>query len=117
MLCIKEYGIRGYHNNLVADFFRDRQKEVVLDGAHSSPIQVTSGVPQGTVLGTLLFLVFINDMPEGIKPIVRLFADDSLLYSIIRSKEDQIIPQEDLRRLEELERKRQMQSNADNGRC
>ena len=110
---LQHYGIQGHLNDWVADFLRDRQQEVVLEGAYSSPTQVTSGVPQGTVLGPLLFLVYINDMPECINSTVRLFADDSLLYRIIRSKEDQTILQEDLRRLQDLERKWQMQFNAD----
>ena len=110
---MQHYGIRGHLNDWVADFLRDRQQEVVLEGAHSSPTKVTSGVPQGTVLGPLLFLVYINDMPEGINSTVRLFADDSLVYRIIRSIEDQTILQEDLRKLQEWERKWQMQFNAD----
>ena len=109
---LQHYGIRGHLNDWVADL-RDRQQEVVLEGAHSSPTQVTSGVPQGTVLGPLLFLVYINDMPEGINSTVRLFADDSLVYRVIRSKEDQTILQEDLHRLQEWERKWQMQFNAE----
>ena len=90
---LQYYGIRGYLNDWVADFLKDRQQEVVLEGTHSSATQVTSGVPQGTVLGPLLFLVYINDMPEGIDSTMRLFADDSLLYRIIRTKEDQSILQ------------------------
>ena len=109
---LQHYGIRGDLNDWVADFLRDRQQEVVLEGAHSSPTKVTSGVPQGTVLGPLLFLVYINDMPEGINSTVRLFADDSLVNRIIRSKEDQTILQEDLRKLQEWELKWQMQFNA-----
>ena len=54
------------------------------------------------MLGPLLFLVYINDIPEGINSTLRLFADDSLLYRIIRSKEDQTILQEDLRRLQRM---------------
>ena len=110
---LQYYGIRGYLNDWVADFLKDRQQEVVLEGTHSSATQVTSGVPQGTVLGPLLFLVYINDMPEGIDSTMRLFADDSLLYRFIRTKEDQSILQEDLRKLELWEHKWQMQFNAD----
>ena len=65
------------------------------------------------MLGPLLFLVYINDMPEGINSTVRLFADDSLVYRIIQSKEDQTILQEDLRKLQEWEQKWQMQFNTD----
>ena len=65
--------------------------EVVLDGTHSNSTQVTSGVPQGSVLGLKLFLVYINDMPEGIDSSLRLFADDSLLYRIIRTQDNQTI--------------------------
>ena len=67
---------------------------MVLESVHSKATEVTSGVPQRTVLGPLLFPVYINDMPEKISSITRLFADDSLVYRIIRSKEDQAILQE-----------------------
>ena len=102
---LQYYGLRGYLNNWVAEFLKDRQQEVVLEGTHSSATQVTSGVPMGTVLGPLLFLVFINDMPKGIDLTMQLFADNSLLYKIIRTKEDQYILQEDLHKLELWEHK------------
>ena len=76
-----------------ADFLADRQQEVVLEGTHSSATNITSGVAQGTVLGTQLFLVHINDMPGEISSTTRLFADGSLVYRIIRSKEDQTLLQ------------------------
>ena len=54
--------------------------KVVLDGQVSDPVPVLFGVPQGSVLGPVLFLVLINDLPENIRSSVCLFADDCVLY-------------------------------------
>ena len=56
---------------------------IVCNGASSSARKVTSGVPQGTVLGSLLFLLYINDLPSKLQCTVRLFADDFFLYAIL----------------------------------
>jgi hypothetical protein len=61
----------------------NRSQTVVCNGKHSDPAQVTSGVPQGTVLGPLLFLLYVNDLPDNLKSSIRLFADDALLYGVI----------------------------------
>ena len=110
---LEHYGVRGNLNRWIADFLTHRQQEVVLEGVHSKATEVTSGVPQGTVLGPLLFLVYINDMPETISSTARLFADDSLVYRIICTEEDQALLQKDLDKLHKWERDWLMQFNAD----
>ena len=66
------------------DYLRSRQQRVVLNGQTSSWEKVLAGVPQGSVLGPLLFLIYINDIPEGIKSICKIFADDTSLFSIVK---------------------------------
>ena len=69
------------------------------NGQLSQAKQVISGIPLGSVLGALLFLCYINDMPENIKSSIRLYADDALLYREIHFLEDSRILQEDINRL------------------
>jgi hypothetical protein len=74
-----------------------RTQTVILDGEKSEKIHVTSGVPQGTVLGPILFLVCINDFHEYIKhSTLRLFEDVSILYKTIKDESDTHKLQEDL---------------------
>ena len=72
----------------------------VVEGETSEEVHVESGVPQGTVLGPLLFLCHINDLPDAVKSQVRLFADDCLLYRTIKSFEDHLTLQKDLDNLQ-----------------
>ena len=69
---------------------------VVCDGEYSESESVKSGVPQDTVLGPLMFLCHINDLPDCVKSQVRLFADDYLLYRAIKSPRDKEMLQNDL---------------------
>ena len=82
------YGVRGKVNNWIKAFLSERKQQVVLEREKSGKEDVLSGVPQGTVLGPLLFLTYINDMPECTESNVRLFADDSLLYKVIQLPKD-----------------------------
>ena len=90
------YGIRGSTHKWISSWLSGRSQQVVLDGQASDPVPVLSGVPQGSVLGPILFLIFINDLPDNIKSSVRLLADDCVLYRNIHSLQDCLILQEDL---------------------
>ena len=57
---------------------------MVLNGSYSSYKTVESGVPQGSVLGPLLFLIYINDLERDVKSNIKLFADDTMLFSIVK---------------------------------
>lgn len=76
----------------VAEYLNNRVQYVAIEGQNSSLLPVTSGVPQGSVLGPLLFLCYINDIVDVIEPTVqiRLFADDCVLFREIHNKHDQI---------------------------
>ena len=82
------YGVRGKTQRWIRGFLSGRTQEVVVEGQHSGRVPVTSGVPQGSVLGPCLFLHYINDLPEGIGSTVRLFADDTVMYLTIASQTD-----------------------------
>jgi hypothetical protein len=88
--------VRGNTWKWVQDFLSKRTQKVLLDGVTSSCADVIFGIPQGTVMGPLLFLTFINDLPEHTTSDVRLFADDCLLYRQIRNDEDATALQKDL---------------------
>ena len=66
-----------------------------MEGVSSNVVPVTSAVPQGTMLGPLLFLIFINDLPESIASSAKLLADDCLVYRTIHSSHDAIQLQDD----------------------
>ena len=82
------YGIRGNTLGWINSFLSDRQQAVSVNGTHSSWVDVTSGVPQGSVLGPALFVLYINDINDHIKSKIKLFADNSIVYREIWSPED-----------------------------
>ena len=70
----------------IKSFVSNRVQQVVVDGQQSNLAAVSSGVPQGTVLAPLLFLCFINDLPNGIMSKIKWYADDILLYTTFTHK-------------------------------
>ena len=85
---------------------------VVVEGKHSESAYVESWVPQVTVLGPLMFLCHINDLPDCVKSQVRLFADNCLIYRHIKTQKDHQILQNDLKELENWAAKWGMRFNA-----
>lgn len=104
-------GVNGHTKEWIKGFLTSRTQEVVVDGAKSNSTPVSSGVPQGTVLGPLLFLTYINDIDEDINSKLRLFADDSAIYREINTLTDAHDLQRDLFKLQEWSHKWQMKFN------
>jgi hypothetical protein len=111
LLKLNRYGIHNKTHAWISGFLKHRVQRVVVGGEHSTWTDVDSGVPQGTVLGPLLFLAYINDLPDNISSNVRLFADDCVLYREIKNEFDSTSLQEDLDKLVTWEKKWQMQFN------
>ena len=86
---IHTYGIQGPLLSWLRSSLTNRSQRIVLRGHYSSWISVLSGVPQGTVLGPILFLIYINDISRKITSNTKLFADDLKVYKVLRdTKQD-----------------------------
>ena len=76
----------------LTDLLKSRKQRVVLNGQYSSESDVRAGVPQGSILGPLLFLIYINDLPDGVQCNPKLFADDTSLFPRVHNiKKQQMI--------------------------
>jgi len=82
---LKSHGISGSLLNLMQIFFLADYR-VVLNGQVSNWAEMLAGVPQGSILWTLLFLIFINDLPNGLISKAKVFADDTSFFSLIHDK-------------------------------
>ena len=80
---LKTFGISGNLLILLDSFLNNRLQRVVLNGKNSEWKEVKAGVPQGSILGPLLFLIYVNDIPDNLQSNVKLFADDVSLFSIV----------------------------------
>ena len=108
---LHHYGIRNNTLNWIGTFLSQRQQRVIINGETSKWHPVISGVPQGTVLGPLLFLIYINDIVEGLQCNIRLFADDAILYTTVANDQDSTKLQQDLNHVCQWASKWQMTFN------
>ncbi len=110
---LQYYGVQGETLKWIKSFFLWRKQWVcvVADGKEAEFVDVLSGVPQGTVLDPVLFLLFINDLPDRLQSSVRLFADNCILYHPIKHHNDVHILQGDLDMLAIWEETWQMDFN------
>ena len=109
---LQSYGIGGQILKWIKSFLSTRRQRVVLGGAMSDGIYVISGIPQGSVLGPVMFVCFINDLPDGVSSLVHMYADDTKLGRHIESIVDNHLLQTDLNILMEWSLKWQLRFNA-----
>ena len=93
---LKAYGISGNMIEWIKNFLTNRNQKVVINGTSSEIELVKSGIPQGSVLGPTLFIIFINDLPDEIKTYIKIFADDTKIFNAIKTSQDSNILQEDI---------------------
>ena len=96
---LRRIGISGSLLSWFANYLKDRRQHVVLPGAPSNWSSINAGVPQGSILGPLLFLIYINDIVENINSSIRLLADDTSLYIIVDPTDAAITLNSDLSKI------------------
>ena len=113
-LCHKlaHLGIKGLLLKWIECFLSDRMQHVIVNGERSLDSRVISGVPQGSVLGPLLFLCYINDITSGISSAIKLYADDILIYGVLNCIDDCKMLQRDLDTLQTWAQKWNMLFNS-----
>ena len=107
---LASYGIAGNILQWIADFLSNRCQTVRVGNCYSSKADVLSGIPQGSILGPILFTLFINDLPENISSRCKIFADDTKLYGAANSSD---ILQNDIKSLQRWSARWQLYFNVD----
>ena len=110
---IRAHGISGNLLRWIQSFLGDMSQCVVINGKKSKWAEVLSGIPQGSVLGPILFVIYINDLPDVLKGRVKMFADDTKVYTHIREQKDSEVLQEDLDNLSKWSERWQRIFNVD----
>ena len=96
---LERLGVSGNVLKWISSFLSNRQQRVVINGQSSEWTDVSSGVPQGSVLGPLLFIMYVNDLPDEVRSFTKLFTDDAKLYKDLQNLEDFEMIQDDLNKL------------------
>ena len=113
MHCLQKLGVRGKLGEWLWSFLCNRKQYVHADGQDSKVNNVISGVPQGTVLGPLLFLILLTSIDDGVGSFTSSFADDTKIQRAVQSVEDAQLLQNDLNRIYEWAREFNMEFNAE----
>ena len=109
------YGVAGKLLSWIEAFLSNRWQQVTIGGCQSNLVPVASGVPQGSVLGPLLFLLYVNDLPDVVSCPVKMFADDTKLFSGVSTDSDAAAMQRDIDALVDWSDSWQMPFNK--GKC
>ena len=110
---MENLGIAGNTLQWIKSFLSDRKQRVRVKNEFSSWTSVKSGIPQGSVLGPILFVMFINDMPDIVKSMCLLFADDAKIFRSVHHSSDYTELQEDLNELTKWSTRWQLPFNID----
>ena len=110
---LTSYGIDGKVHGWIKAFLENREQVVMVNGQKSYPVKVLSGIPQGSVLGPILFVLYINDLPDSVLSDILLFADDTKIFRPVRNKEDATGIQNDIIRLQDWSNKWLLKFNID----
>ena len=110
---LKSYGIIGKLHSWISNFLTNREQRVNINGKYSETRPVTSGIPQGSVLGPILFIIYINDLPDQVNSYLKIFADDTKIFRLITDIIDRQDLQHDLNKVLEWSHKWQLPFNID----
>ena len=111
LIKLEGYGISPQLIQWIGSFLSGRRQKVRVNGAESEWEDVLSGVPQGSVLGPVLFILFVNDLPEMIKTKVKMYADDTKIYADVSNEENYYKLQEDIDSLDKWAHEWQLSFN------